>query len=586
MAQRLEDLVVRISGDTASLNRSVAHASRQIDGFSRSASRSFAGLGSSIRAAAGALAAFGAATQLKAAVQSSIALADSLANTAERVGTTAEALQRLRAAADPAGIGASKLDAALLRLSKNLGEAQNGAGSLVTALEGSQDALLESLRGADNSAEAYLRLADGIARIASPTEQARVATAALGRAGTEQLGVLKQGREALEAYGDTAQRAGAIVSNEAVAALDDFGDSLGRITNVALAQFTEGIAESVTGAESLTAVLADENRIRAIGDLARGIGELAGSIAAAGAEAASWIAPVSNFLDILRTPPEKLPGRLFGPDFDNVSGGSSSAIAKAARREARTIPASAGAPRRRSASLRGGGGRSARGVEPDLSQLDTSRLLRGPLDSFIEGNARAMAEMDELVRRTTESTDAALAQTERRAEVFGDFMGSLVGNFVNGADTEWKRLATSFIASIAEMEVAALASDLFKWFNRATGGATAKADSGDGADSILGGLLGSLLGGATPLARGGLVTRPTLALIGEAGPEAVLPLRNFSAAGTVVNVNNYGADVDVRRRRGSAGEEIDIIVEQSWKRGASRGAFRGPLEQRHRPGVG
>ena len=38
------------------------------------------------------------------------------------------------------------------------------------------------------------------------------------------------------------------------------------------------------------------------------------------------------------------------------------------------------------------------------------------------------------------------------------------------------------------------------------------------------------------LAKGGIVTRPTLALIGESGPEAVIPLRGSETAG---NVNNF-----------------------------------------------
>jgi hypothetical protein len=41
------------------------------------------------------------------------------------------------------------------------------------------------------------------------------------------------------------------------------------------------------------------------------------------------------------------------------------------------------------------------------------------------------------------------------------------------------------------------------------------------------------------MAEGGIVTKPTLALIGEAGPEAVIPLsRNTATSGNVtVNVN-------------------------------------------------
>ena len=33
------------------------------------------------------------------------------------------------------------------------------------------------------------------------------------------------------------------------------------------------------------------------------------------------------------------------------------------------------------------------------------------------------------------------------------------------------------------------------------------------------------------MAEGGIVTRPTFAMIGEAGPEAVLPLRDLPSAG-------------------------------------------------------
>lgn len=44
------------------------------------------------------------------------------------------------------------------------------------------------------------------------------------------------------------------------------------------------------------------------------------------------------------------------------------------------------------------------------------------------------------------------------------------------------------------------------------------------------------------MANGGIVTSPTLALIGEAGPEAVVPLDKAGAMGTTVNINVQGAD--------------------------------------------
>jgi phage-related minor tail protein len=44
------------------------------------------------------------------------------------------------------------------------------------------------------------------------------------------------------------------------------------------------------------------------------------------------------------------------------------------------------------------------------------------------------------------------------------------------------------------------------------------------------------------LAQGGIVNSPTLALIGEAGPEAVVPLDRAGSMGGTVNINVNGGD--------------------------------------------
>lgn len=57
--------------------------------------------------------------------------------------------------------------------------------------------------------------------------------------------------------------------------------------------------------------------------------------------------------------------------------------------------------------------------------------------------------------------------------------------------------------------------------------------------AILGGIAGWFAGGKiTEMAAGGIVTSPTRALIGEAGPEAVIPLNQLgSLGGTTININ-------------------------------------------------
>ena len=85
--------------------------------------------------------------------------------------------------------------------------------------------------------------------------------------------------------------------------------------------------------------------------------------------------------------------------------------------------------------------------------------------------------------------------------------------------------------------------------------------------SIAGGVAGSVGGwfkGLVPgLATGGIVTSPTLALIGEAGPEAVVPLDRFhGGGGSTFNITvNAGMGTDGRQ----VGNQIVSALKQ-WER--------------------
>lgn len=62
-----------------------------------------------------------------------------------------------------------------------------------------------------------------------------------------------------------------------------------------------------------------------------------------------------------------------------------------------------------------------------------------------------------------------------------------------------------------------------------------------GGDDGGGGNTGSARG-FEAMATGGIVTSPTMALIGEAGPEAVIPLDKMSSMGGGVTINVNGGD--------------------------------------------
>ena len=64
---------------------------------------------------------------------------------------------------------------------------------------------------------------------------------------------------------------------------------------------------------------------------------------------------------------------------------------------------------------------------------------------------------------------------------------------------------------------------------------------------------GSSAGGFRMLQEGGIITGPTFALLGEAGPEAVIPLGRGGGLGPAVHIENAhfneGADIDLLMER-------------------------------------
>lgn len=84
-------------------------------------------------------------------------------------------------------------------------------------------------------------------------------------------------------------------------------------------------------------------------------------------------------------------------------------------------------------------------------------------------------------------------------------------------------------------------------------------DAAKGIVGAIGGFVGKLFGGGgkseiPQMANGGIVTRPTLAMIGEAGPEAVVPLSGAGAGAGGVGAINYSPTINVS----STGGSIDV----------------------------
>ena len=214
------------------------------------------------------------------------------------------------------------------------------------------------------------------------------------------------------------------------------------------------------------------------------------------------------------------------------------------------------------------------------------------VEQFDEAAKTRLGTMPDTLKK---STDAMTVFAEQAGRNIQDALGSTVKDVLKGdfddIDDKWKDL-------LANMAAEAIAADLGKlifgsggvgsgggfvgWLGSLFGGATASAK---GNAFTPGGLVtafanGGIVNGATPFTFGG----GRLGVMGEAGPEAVMPLKRgrdgklgvVSQGGggvQITNVNHFGAGVN-RSELAAFGEVVRLRTLQDVQRKLTRG---GPL---------
>ena len=248
----LAKLVIRLEAQNAGLRRGldlarkqVARAAKQMEtplqkfaksfdadmrGLAGSTGRLGAGLSALGPVGIGLAATFGgAALALREAIQladQAIVSLSNLQNTADKIGVGTEALQELRFAAEQVGVPAKQLDVAFQRFTRRLAEAQQGSGELVGLLN-QYGIAVRNADGSSRAATEVLRdLADAAKGAESGQEALRIAFKAFDSEGAALVNLLKQGREGVDAYAQSARDAGVVIDAAIVRNARDAGDQL------------------------------------------------------------------------------------------------------------------------------------------------------------------------------------------------------------------------------------------------------------------------------------------------------------------------------------------------------------------------
>jgi hypothetical protein len=209
-------------------------------------------------------------------IKSSLNATDSLKKTADKIGTTTEALSKLRYAADLTGISTTTMDMALQRFTRRTAEAAKGTGEAKGALK----ALGLNARALVDMPldQRMLALADAFAEETNEAQKLALAFKLFDSEGAALVVTLGKGREGLKEMFGEAKALGIVMSGDAAEGVEDANDALTKLATMFKGITNQVVAKLAPAIEALATAFKDK-LLKAIDDSKGGIDGLARSLA-------------------------------------------------------------------------------------------------------------------------------------------------------------------------------------------------------------------------------------------------------------------------------------------------------------------
>lgn len=167
--------------------------------------------------------------------------AETFEKMSQRVGVSVEALSTLKYAAEISALPIDKLETALKKLSANLYDVSKGVGQTVSYAFNDLNIEVTDTNGKLRLTEdVLLEVADKFSKMSDGTNKTALAVKLFGRAGTEMIPMLNQGREGITALTEEARKLGLEISTETAKNAARFKDNI-----LALERTIQGVGLSI-----------------------------------------------------------------------------------------------------------------------------------------------------------------------------------------------------------------------------------------------------------------------------------------------------------------------------------------------------
>ncbi len=165
----------------------------------------------------------GITAALGGAVSATMEYGGSIQDASTKTGIAAEELQKLKFGAEQSGVSFEQLQGAILKMSNGIGEATNKAGGPFNDALARVGLTIQQLQTLSPDQQ-FMKLSTAIAGVADPAQRTALAMDFFGKSGAQMLPFLNEGAAGMTALGQKAQELGLVMSGDAIAQAEAFGD--------------------------------------------------------------------------------------------------------------------------------------------------------------------------------------------------------------------------------------------------------------------------------------------------------------------------------------------------------------------------
>ena len=212
----------------AARSSGLSRIAREMGGVRRAAAPLVASTGR-LAGALGGLSAIAAGLTFAGAIaslRSFTAEMDNLAKLGRQTGFTVQQLRDLQFVGENVGVAGEAIENSIKGMTKRLGEAKAGTGSLYTYLGKTNKALLNQVTAAESGSAAFEILISALRQMPDATARNALAAAAFGRSGQDLVRFAQESPETIRQLIELGQRVGGVVSDEDANKAEVFNDAL------------------------------------------------------------------------------------------------------------------------------------------------------------------------------------------------------------------------------------------------------------------------------------------------------------------------------------------------------------------------